>query len=241
MSKGGVMHEGFVSTELGLPGMPGIAEDVMVARDIAIAEFTGGKYHVAHVSTARTVDLVRDARRRHLAVSCEVAPHHFTLSDDAVRTFNTNTKMNPPLRTVADVEALKAGLTDGTIEVIATDHAPHSFDEKEVEFQHAPFGIVGLETAVGLSITELVRKNVISLYQMIEKFSTNPRRILSLPQIAIKEGELANLTIFDPVAEWVVEPTRFRSLSKNTPFGGMKLFGKPLGIINNRQTYWLPG
>jgi dihydroorotase len=238
LTKGGVMHEGFTATELGLPGMPGIAEEVMVARDVRIVEFTGGRYHVAHISTAGTLELVRAAKARHLNVSCEVSPHHFTLTDEAVRTYDTNTKMNPPLRTRDDVEALKEGLRDGSIEVIATDHAPHSFDEKQVEFSSAPFGIVGLETALGLAVTELVRKNVLSLYQLIQKFSTNPRAILGLPAIRVSEGEKANLTVFDPAAEWVVDPSEFKTMSKNTPFGGYKLTGRALGVINNGQILW---
>ncbi len=238
LTKGGVMHEGFVSTELGLPGMPGIAEDVMVARDIRIAEFTRGRYHVAHVSTAATVELVREAKKKGLAVSCEVTPHHFTLTDEAVRTYDTNTKMNPPLRTEEDREALKGGLRDGTIEVIASDHAPHSFDEKEVEFQTAPFGIVGLETALGLAVTELVRKNILTLFQLVEKLSSNPRRLLGLPPIRIAEGAEANLTIFDPAAGWIVDPTQFKSHARNTPFGGFRLFGKPIAVLNHGQSYW---
>jgi dihydroorotase len=238
LTKGGVMHEGFVSTELGLAGMPGVAEETIIARDIHLAEFTGGQYHVAHISTAGAVGLVRLAKARGLHVTCEVTPHHFTLTDDAVRTYDTNTKMNPPLRTAEDVEAVKAGLRDGTIDVIATDHAPHSFDEKQVEFQSAPFGIVGLETAIGLAITELVQKGVLTLPQLVEKFSVNPRRILHLPPVKVAEGESANLTIFDPAAQWLVAPQYFKSKSKNSPFGGRRLTGKPVGVMNNGQTYW---
>ena len=238
MTKGGVMNEGFTSTELGLAGMPPIAEDVMVARDIALAEYTRGQYHVAHLSTAGAVELVRKAKERGLAVTCEVTPHHFTLTDDAVRSYDTNTKMNPPLRTAGDVEAVRKGLHDGTIDVIASDHAPHSYDEKQVEFQAAPFGIVGLETAVGLSMTRLVHTRVLSLYQLIEKFSVNPRRILHLPEIRMAEGERANLTILDPLAEWTVDPAVFKSGSRNTPFGGMRLKGRPLGIVNNGLVSW---
>ncbi len=241
MTRQGVMHEGFVSTELGLPGMPGIAEEVMVARDIHIAEFTKGRYHVAHVSTAATVDLVREARKRGLAVSCEATPHHFTLTDDMVRSYDTNTKINPPLRTNDDREAVREGLRDGTIEVIVTDHAPHSFDEKEVEYQCAPFGIVGLETSLALSLTELVRKNVLSLFQLVEKMSSNPRRILGLPAIRIAEGESANLTIFDPLLEWVVDPSQFKSMGRNTPFGGFRLTGKPVAVINHGESFWIAG
>jgi dihydroorotase len=239
MTKGGMMNEGFTSTELGLAGMPGIAEDVMVARDISLAEYSGGQYHVAHMSTAGATELVRQAKSRKLRVTSEVTPHHFTLTDDAVRKFDTNTKMNPPLRSREDVDAVIKGLQDGTIDVIATDHAPHSFDEKQVEFAAAPFGIVGLETALGLSLTELVHKDILSLVQLIQKLSTNPRRILHLPEIKISEGEIANLTIFDPLAEWVVDPAMFKSKSKNSPFGGFKLKGRPFGVVNNNQVYWV--
>lgn len=238
MTKGGVMNEGFVATSLGLGGMPGIAEDVIVARDISLAEFTGGQYHVAHLSTAGAVELVRSAKANGLPVTCEVTPHHFTLTDEAVRSYDTNTKMNPPLRTSVDVEAIRKGLTDGTIDVIATDHAPHSYDEKQVEYQNAPFGIVGLETAIGLVITELVNRGIVTLQQMIEKMSVNPRRILHLPEIKIAEGEQANLTIFDPEAEWVVDIQHFKSKSKNSPFGGRRLKGRAVGVINNGTTFW---
>ncbi|HCV43642.1 MAG TPA: dihydroorotase [Bacteroidetes bacterium] len=238
MTKGGVMNEGFTSTELGLAGMPPIAEDVMVSRDIALTDYTGAQYHVAHMSTAGATELVRRAKARGLNVTSEATPHHFTLTDDAVRSYDTNTKMNPPLRTREDIEAVRKGLQDGTIDVIATDHAPHSYDEKQVEFQAAPFGIVGLETAIGLSVTELVQKGVLSFYQLVEKFSVNPRRILHLPQIQIEEGEPANLTIFDPLAEWTVDPSTFKSKSKNTPFSGFRLTGRSVGVINNGQVYW---
>lgn len=238
MTRGGAMNEGYIATVLGLPGMPPIAEDVVVARDIHLAGYTGGQYHLAHMSTVGATELVRQAKTKGLNVTCEVTPHHFTLTDEAVRGYDTNTKMNPPLRTREDVEALKQGLRDGTIDVIATDHAPHSFDEKQVEYQSAPFGIVGLETAIGLTITELVDTGVLTLMQMIEKFSTNPRRILHLPEIRIAEGQRANLSIFDPTVEWVVDPASFRSKSKNTPFGGRKLKGRGVGVINNGEIFW---
>jgi dihydroorotase len=238
LTKGGVANEGYPSANLGLPPMPRVAEEIMVARDIRLAEYTGGQYHVAHVSVAQTLDHIRNAKAKGLPVTCEVTPHHYTLIDEALSTFDTNTKMNPPLRTRDDVEAMKAGLKDGVIDAIATDHAPHSYDEKEVEFAQAPFGIIGLETALGLAVTELVRKNVLSLYQLVEKLSTNPRRLLHLPTIAVAEGEEANLTIFDPGAEWVVDPSTFRSRARNTPFGRMRLVGKPVGILNNGRTFW---
>jgi dihydroorotase len=238
LTRGAVMNEGFVSTELGLPGMPGVAEDVMISRDVALVEYTAGHYHVAHMSTAGAVRLVREARRKGLRVTCEVTPHHFTLTDDAVRTYNTNTKMNPPLRQSRDTMEILRGLQDGTIDVIATDHAPHSIDEKQVEFQHAPFGIVGLETAIGVSFTELIHKGVISIVRLIQLFSVRPRQILRLPEIRIREGEMANMTIIDPDMHWTVDPANFRSRSKNTPFAGFRLRGKGVGVINNGVSYW---
>jgi dihydroorotase len=238
MTKGGAMNEGFTATRLGIPGMPAAAEDAVIARDIQITKYTGARYHLAHMSTAGATAMVRAAKAEGLHVTCEVTPHHFSLTDEAVGGFDTNTKMNPPLRTKEDVEALKKGLKDGTIDVIATDHAPHSFDEKQVEFQSAPFGIVGLETALGLAVTELVNGGVLTLSQMIEKMSTNPRRIVNLPEIRIAEGQLANLTIFDPAAEWIVDTLAFKSKSKNSPFGGRKLTGKPVGVMNNGEAYW---
>ncbi len=233
MTKGGVMNEGLVSTSLGMPAMPPVAEDVMIARDIRLAEYAHAFYHVAHISTAHAVDLVRSAKARKFAVTCEVTPHHFSLTDEAVRSFDTNTKMNPPLRTKEDVEAMKEGLRDGTIDVIATDHAPHSFDEKQVEYLYAPFGIVGLETAIGLSIKELVVPGIISIVQLIQKLSTNPRNILHLPAVTIAEGEHANLTLLDPAKEWIVDVGSFKSKSKNSPFHGWKLTGKAIGIVNH--------
>lgn len=238
MTQGGAMNEGLVSTALGMQAMPPVAEDIIIARDIGLAAYLDAQYHVAHLSTGGAVALIRSAKLKGLRVTCEVTPHHFTLTDEAVRSFDTNTKMNPPLRAKEDVEAIKAGLADGTIDVIATDHAPHSYDEKQVEFIYAPFGIVGLETAVGLAFTELVRTNTISVVQLIEKFSVNPRRILRLRSIRIAEGSMANLTLLDPDCEWVVNVQRFKSRSKNSPFDGLKLKGKALGIVNNNASYF---
>lgn len=235
MTRGGSMNEGIVSTALGLQAMSPIAEDIIVARDITLAEYVGAHYHVAHLSTSGAVHLVRGAKKRNLSVTCEVTPHHFTLTEEAVRSFDTNTKMNPPLRTMADVEAIKEGLRDGTIDVIATDHAPHSYDEKQVEYPYAPFGIVGLETAIGLCFTELVHKNILTISQLIEKLSVNPRKILRLPAINIKEGEKANLTFLDPDLEWTVNIQSFKSKSKNSPFDRTKLKGRSVGIINNNK------
>ncbi len=232
LAHGGVMNEGRVSTELGLPGIPGIAEEIMIARDLLLAEYTNSRYHVCHMSTAVAVDLVRQGKKKGIKVTCEVTPHHFTVTDDLVRSYDTNTKMNPPLRTQKDVDAIKEGLKDGTIDVIATDHAPHSLDEKEVDYIQAPFGIVGLETAIGLTVTELVEQKVITLEQMVEKFSTNPRIIVG-QQIQVKPGEKANLTFIDPTVQWTVETGKFRSKSKNSPFNGRVLKGKAVGIFNH--------
>ncbi len=238
MTKGGAMNEGTISMSLGLPPMPPVAEDIMIARDLKLVDYLRAKYHVAHLSTAGAVDLIRGAKRKKLPVTCEVTPHHFTLTDEAVRTYDTNTKMNPPLRTQEDIDAIKEGLSDGTIDVIATDHAPHSYDEKQVEFIYAPFGIVGLETAIGLSVTNLVKTKVLSMMQLIEKLSTNPRTILGLQQIKIVEGEKANLTLIDPNIEWVVDIQCFKSKSKNSPFDKYVLTGKAIGVINNNALYF---
>lgn len=232
MAKGGVMNEGYISTLLGMQPIPSIAEGIMISRDLHISQYTKAQYHAAHISTAGSVELIRSAKKKNLRVSCEVTPHHFSLTDNAVRSFDTNTKMNPPLRSQEDVEAMKEGLRDGTIDVIATDHAPHSFDEKQVEYLYAPFGIVGLETAVGLAITELIHTNFLTPKQLIEKFSVNPRNILHLPRIKVQEGEVANFTILDLMQEWIVDIHHFLSKSKNSPFHGWKLKGKAIGIIN---------
>lgn len=232
LAHGGVMNEGRVSTELGLPGIPGIAEEIMIARDLLLAEYTDSRYHVCHMSTAAAVDLVRQGKKKGIKVTCEVTPHHFTVTDDLCRSYDTNTKMNPPLRTQMDVDAIKAGLQDGTIDVIATDHAPHSLDEKEVDYIQAPFGIVGLETAIGLTVTELVNTKVLTLDQMVEKFSTNPRTIVG-QQISVATGEKANLTFIDPTVRWTVSISAFKSKSKNSPFNGKVLNGKAIGIFNH--------
>lgn len=250
LTKGGIMNEGIVSTRLGMPAIPSIAEEIMVARDLSIVEYLARDrspgdnrmhYHVAHVSSAGSVEQIRRAKQRGLPVTCEVTPHHFTLTDEMVQSFDTNTKMNPPLRTRDDVEALKEGLRDGTIDVIASDHAPHSYDEKQVEYLHAPFGIVGLETALGVALTVLVSAKILTMWQLIEKCSVNPRRILRLPRISIVEGERANITIIDPTAEWTVDINRFHSKSKNSPFHGMKLIGKAVGVFNHGSLHVVGG
>ncbi len=230
----GHMHEGVVATRLGIPGIPSVAEEVMVARDLLLAEYTGGHVHVAHISTARSVELVRQAKARGVRVTAEVCPHHFTLTDEAVERsgFSTHTKMHPPLRTATDVAALKEGLRDGTIDAICTDHAPHASFEKEVEFIEAPFGIIGLETAWGLIGRELIAPGVLTLAEAVYKLTVAPRRILRLPVPRLAEGEPANLTVFDATTRWVFEERHIRSKSRNTPFLGETLVGRAWAIYN---------
>ena len=237
LSGEGVMNEGFVSTALGLGGIPPISEEVGVARDLLVAEYTGGPLHIAHVSTKGAVDLIRAAKKRGVRVTAETCPHYLVLTDEAVRSFDTNTKMKPPLRTEEDREALLEGLKNGTIDVIASDHAPHAFEEKETEYDAAAFGILGLETAVGLVLTHVVEKGVLTLGQVVEKMGIHPRRVLGLEESRIAKGSPANLTILDPNAEWTVDKTRFQSKSRNTPFDGWMLKGRSVGVLNNGQVY----
>jgi len=237
LTVGGSMHEGEISTRMGIKGIPGISEDVTVARDIHVAEFAGGRLHIAHISTAASVDLVRQAKARGVQVTCEVTPHHFVLNHEAVRNYDTDAKMNPPLRTQADVDAMIAGLQDGTIDVIATDHAPHAVEEKQVEFDAAPFGIVGLETALGLVMKFLVETKILSLPQAVAKMTGNAADILSLPHGRLKKGAPAALTIFDPEVQWKVDKSKFKSRSKNTPFDGWELSGKVFGLYNKGR-WW---
>ena len=225
LAAGGVMNEGPTALRLGLKGIPNAAEDVMVARDIILARMTGGRLHIAHTSTHGAVALVRQAKAEGLQVTAEAAPHHFVLTEEAVVGYNTNAKMAPPLRQTEDVEAIKQGLRDGTIDAIATDHAPHHHDEKEVEFDHAANGIVGLETALPLTL-RLVKDGVLSLAEAIRKLTVNPARILALPYGTLSVGAPADVVIFDPSPIWTVLPERLRSRSKNTPFGGWELPGK---------------
>ncbi|MDH4222530.1 MAG: dihydroorotase [candidate division Zixibacteria bacterium] len=240
LSADGVMNEGYISTLLGLRGIPGVAEEVMVAREIRLAEFTGARIHIAHVSTEGSVNLIREAKRKKLKITCETTPHHFSLTDEALKTFDTNAKVNPPLRTKRDVEALKKGLKDGTIDCIATDHAPHSIEEKDVEFDAAPFGLVGLETALGLVITELIEKNILPWTEAVAKLTVNPSRILKLNAGEIKIDMPADLTVIDPDIMWTVDPEEFKSKSKNSPFGGEKLKGKAyLTIVEGKIMHQL--
>jgi dihydroorotase len=230
LSGKGVMNEGVVSRELGLPGIPRAAEDVMTGRDIALAEETGCRLHIAHVSTAGSVEQIRAAKARGVKVTAETCPHYFTLTDEAVRGYNTLAKMNPPLRTAADAAAIKQGLKDGTIDVISTDHAPHTMDEKSGEFVDAPFGIVGLETALGLSL-KLVDEGVLSLTELVRKLSLNPAAVLKLEKGTLSPGADADITIIDCAEEWVVDSSRFKSKSRNTPFNGWKLRGRAVRTI----------
>jgi dihydroorotase len=226
LSRGGSMNEGLVSSRLGLVGIPNVAEDVMIARDLMLAELTGGRLHIQHVSTRFGVELIRAARERGVRVTAEATPHHLTLTEAAADGYRTEAKVNPPLRTEADRLAVVAGFVDGTLDVLATDHAPHHYDEKEQAFEDAPFGLVGLETALGLVFTELVLPGTISLPVMIERMSAAPARAFGLPGGSLAAGSPADVVVFDPAAEWVVTPAEFLSKSRNTPFAGRRLRGR---------------
>jgi len=234
----GAMNEGLNSTFLGLPPLPSVSEDIIVVRDILMAEYTGGRIHIAHISTKNAVGLVREAKERGINVTAEVTPHHFTLTDDAVKTYDTNTKMSPPLRRQEDLDAVIEGLMDGTIDCIASDHAPHSIEEKDSEFQFAPNGIIGLETAVGLSLSELYHKKKLSIEELILKLSINPRKILNLPVPKFSVGELANFTILDLNKVWTVDISKFKSKSKNSPFDRRLLTGTSIATVNNKRIFY---
>ncbi|MBW2220409.1 MAG: dihydroorotase, partial [Deltaproteobacteria bacterium] len=231
LTAGGSMNEGPISTRMGLAGIPNAAESVMVMRDIALCELTSARLHIAHVSTHESVRAIRDAKNRSVPVTAETAPHYFTLTDETVSGYRTNAKMNPPLRSQKDVEAIKEGLADGTIDVIATDHAPHSTLEKDVEFDKAANGIIGLETSLPLSLA-LVRDGVLQMETLIEKMSKNPGRILGLNN-KIEKGQPADLTIIDAETEYDADPDAFFSFSRNTPFAGMKMKGRAAATIVN--------
>lgn len=237
LSRPGHMNEGRVSTKLGLEGTPGIAEEVMIARDILLAEFTRGHVHVAHISTREGVDLVRRGKAKGIKVTTEVCPHHFDLTDEEIDTqkFDTNFKMHPPLRTQDDVDAMVEGLVDGTIDVICTDHAPHAIEEKEVEFIYAPNGIIGLETAWSISNMKLFKTKKLDLQQLVEKLSYNPREILNLKELSLEAGATANLTFFNTDEEWTFTKANVRSKSKNSPYLDKKLTGRAVGIFNKGQ------
>lgn len=238
LSRGGSMNEGTVSSRLGLTGIPNAAEDVMIARDLLLAELTGGRLHIQHVSTRMGVELIRQAKARGVQVTAEATPHHLTLTDAAADGYRTEAKVNPPLRSELDREAVIAGMLDGTLDVIATDHAPHHYDEKEQAFEDAPFGLVGLETALGLVLTHFVHTGKLSYAEMVERMSVAPARAFSLPGGSMKEGVPADVTVFDPNEEWVVDPKMFLSKSRNTPFAGWKLKGRAVLTIVDGKAVW---
>ncbi len=241
LSAGGVMNEGAVATALGLRGIPNASEATVVARDIYLAELTGGHVHVQHVSTGEAVELIRLARRRGARVSGEASPHHMALTEEAVRGYRTEAKMNPPLRSEADRLAVRKGLIDGVLECVATDHAPHHYEEKEREFDDAPFGIVGLETALAVCIGELVQPGDLPLFDLIERMSTAPARLMGIDGGTLRPGSRADLVLFDPEEEWTVDPANFRSKSRNTPFGGWEVTGRVKRTIVGGETRYEDG
>jgi dihydroorotase len=239
LSARGVMNEGRYSTLLGLKGMSRTAEESHIARDILLAESTGARVHIAHISTARSVEMVREAKRRGIAITCEVTPHHLALTDQAVVGFDTNTKMSPPLRSEEDRLALIEGVRDGTIDAIATDHAPHHLDEKMLEYDQAPFGVIGLETALGVVLTSLYHTGVVELSRVIEMLTSGPARVFSLPGGTLKPGSPADLTLLDPESEWTVIPAEFKSRSRNTPFAGRSLKGRVVAtFVGGRRVFY---
>lgn len=232
LSSGGVMHEGPTSLLLGLKGMPALAEDIDVVRDIILAKETGAHIHIAHVSTKGAIDAIRHAKSEGVNVTCEVTPHHFTLTDRVVEGYDTNTKMSPPLRSQEHLEAIIEGIKDGTIDAIATDHAPHHHDEKALEFDRAPFGITGLETAIGLAFNELVNKGIINLERLVELCATNPARIFNIKDRGtLKPGSIADITIIDPQLNWTYRNADSRSKSSNSPFDGWEFTGRAVATI----------
>lgn len=239
LAAGGIMNESFQSTRLGIPGSPAVAEEIAIIRDIKLAGLTGCRLHIAHVSTAGGVEAIRRGKAEGIKVTAEATPHHFSLTDDLIgESFNTNLRVNPPLRTEVDRQAVIEGLVDGTIDCIATDHAPHTEEEKDVEFDHAPPGMIGLETCLGLSIVQLVDKGYLTLPDLVRKLSANPAKIVAIPSGGLNVGDIADITVFDSEAEWVVKKEEFRSKSKNSPFIGWKLKGRVIAtIMDGRVTY----
>jgi dihydroorotase len=237
LTQGGCMNEGIISTELGLKGMPVEAEDIMVFRDICLLRKTGGRLHVAHISSGGAVELVRQAKAKGLPVTCEVAPHHFTLTEEACRNYDTNAKMSPPLRTHEDLELIKEGLRDGTIDIIATDHAPHGLADKQMEFSKACFGIVGLETALPLTL-KMVDEKVITLQKAVDLLTQQPCRLFNLDKGNLGVGKDADIVIFNPKTQYTIEPEKFKSRSKNSPYKGWKVRGKVLHTLVAGKTVY---
>lgn len=231
LTQGGVMNEGEVSLRLGLRGMPGVAEDIMIARDIMLAELTGGKVHILHVSTAGGVDLIRQGIKKGIRCSGEACPHHFILTDKELERFDSNFKMSPPLRTQKDVDAILAGLKDGAISVLATDHAPHAPEKKAKELDQTPNGILGLETFLPLCTTFLIETGVLTWPQMLEKMTVNPAKILGIPRGTLQVGQKADVTVIDPNVAWTIDVNQFRSKSRNSPFHGWKVKGRAAATI----------
>ena len=238
LSRGGTMNEGLVSSRLGLKGKPNASEDIHIIRDILLAELTGGRLHLQHLSTRYGVKAIRLAKARGVQVTGEASPHHLLLTDEAVEGYRTEAKMNPPLRSPQDRDAVQEGLRDGTLDMVATDHAPHHYDEKEAAFADAPNGVVGLETSLGLIYGHLVERGLIDLPTMVERMSVAPARVFNLPGGTLKAGSPADVTVFDPNAEWIVDPRNFLSKSRNTPFAGWKLKGKPCYTIVGGVVVW---
>ncbi|MEO5816050.1 MAG: dihydroorotase [Gemmatimonadaceae bacterium] len=238
LAAGGAMNEGLVSARLGLKGIPAEAEEIMAIRDMLLARLTGGHIHLCHMSTKGSVELIRWGKERGINVTAEVCPHHLSLTEDAVEGYDTNAKMNPPLRTIADVEALQQGVKDGTIDVIATDHAPHHYDEKEREFADAPNGIIGLETALAVNLTWLVHRGIVDIPLLVERMACSPARLFKLPGGTIRRGALADITVFNPDLKWTVQASRFQSKGRNTPYEGMELRGRvECTIVDGRVVY----
>ena len=242
LAAGGAMNEGIVSARLGLKGVPSEAEEIMVIRDILLARRTGGHVHLCHMSTKGSVELIRWGKERGIRVTAEACPHHLSLTEEAVGAYNTNAKMNPPLRTEADVEAIRDAVRDGTIDLVATDHAPHHYDEKEREFADAPNGIVGLETALAVVMTWLVKPGILDLSTLVDRMSVSPARTFNLPGGTLRRGSVADVTIFNPAKEWTVDPSRFVSKGRNSPYGGRTLIGVVMcTIVGGRIVHRTPG
>ncbi len=240
LSEGGMMNEGVVSTLLGFQGIPLVSEECAVARDILITEYTGGRIHIAHVSTARAVHWIREAKARGVRVTAETCPHYLVLTEEVVRSFDPNTKMNPPLRTESDQKVLWEALKDGTLDVVTTDHAPHSDEEKDMEFPSAPFGIIGLETVVGIMLTYGLHQGRMTLEELVYRMAIASRKILGIPENPIQEGTKANLTFLHLDLEWEVDKNLFFSKSQNTPFHKWKFKGAPTGVYNNKKLFFHP-